>query len=118
MKTKVVFPFVFSGIIIAMLGLTVKQFTLPEKNPVTIMVILCLGGILSLSIVTVHRMRHSYTPFAAGMGPIGITLLWIATVFLGIGVWFAIRESSLQVGIVMPVLAAFLAFFGYKMLKG
>lgn len=120
MRTKVIFPFAYrlvTVVIIAMLGLTIWQFTFPEKNPVMIMVSLCGGGMLSCFIVGIHRIKHSHMPFSAVAGPMGITFFWIAAVFLGIGIWIAVKESVLQVGIVMSAIAGLLAFFGYQTLK-
>ena len=120
MKTKRNFPVAYvlaTSVVLAMAVLTAWQFTLPEKDPVMIMIILSGGGMLASFIVAIHKINNSYLPFAAASARLGAMLLWLGLVFLGCGLWIAIQESCVQVGIVMSAVAGLLAFFGYKTLK-
>jgi len=104
-------------VVLAMIALIIWQITLPKTDPVKIMVIFCLCGMIASAVIASHRIKKSNTPFQAASLPLGIMIIWVGLGIGGTCIYGAIKESFLPVAIAGAIVMVTFVLGGIKTIK-
>lgn len=93
------------------------QIKTPSADPLDIMYTLCIGGIISCSIVGFYRLNNKKYSIAEAERPFGVSILWMAIVILGIGIWSFISSGAIVPVCIALVFAILFAIWGFVVMS-
>ena len=90
---------------------------MPSTDPLDIMYTLCIGGIISCSTVGFYRLNSKKYSIAEAERPFGVSLLWMAIVLLGTGIWSIITSGAIVPVCIALVFAILFAIWGFGVMS-